>query len=143
MLAILLLAPIPLAHAAESRLGPGVFDPPALDLVVGESVTWTNGDDRPHTVTSSWDGGATFNAMLKPGEAFAWSFAVLGTWNVHCVPHAYEEDGAYVGMTQAIHVVEKQSFAGSGEPRESPLPLILAFAGLVAALFLRARRTRA
>ena len=64
-------------------------------------VTWTNNDDKPHTVTS--DTGDFDSGPIGPGEQWTWTFIQAGTYDYHCTYH--EE------MTGAVEVVavEKKS----------------------------------
>lgn len=132
--AIVLLAlacPTALA-AAEVRLGNGVFEPSVLNVEPGETVTWTNADTRAHTVTSSWDEGATFNKVLKPGESFSYTFPEAGTFDVHCVPHVVKEGDHYEGMVMRVEVA-----AAAAEPapaKSNDRALLLVGAGFLAIL---------
>lgn len=91
-LALLVLLPTAVAATEVKVLG-GFFDPAELTVSVGEDVVWTNEDGMPHTVTSTWDEGASFDAVLRGGESFAWTFADTGDFVVHCRPHAYPKIG--------------------------------------------------
>jgi plastocyanin len=48
-------------HAVE--IGDGFFSPASLTVAVGDTITWMNGDDSPHTVT----GGAFDSGNLDAG----------------------------------------------------------------------------
>jgi polyvinyl alcohol dehydrogenase (cytochrome) len=98
----------------------GFFEPATLDIRVGDEVTWVNEDAMPHTITSTWDDGATFDVTLKAGETFTHSFSAVGTWKVHCRPHAHaaEEGGELTGMVMTIDVTT----AGAGAVNESIIP---------------------
>jgi plastocyanin len=51
----------------------------------GQTVTWTNRDPVPHTVTSDdglWDSGD-----IAAGGSFSHRFAVPGTYAYHCTYH--------------------------------------------------------
>ena len=61
------------------------FDPPQIEVAVGDSVTWTNGDLAPHTATAidgEWDTGA-----LGMGDAARIIFRTPGRYPYHCVFH--------------------------------------------------------
>ena len=45
------------------------FDPAALTVPAGATVTWTNAGNRPHTVTA--DDGSFDSGRLDPGEQFS------------------------------------------------------------------------
>jgi plastocyanin len=48
------------------------FDPPRLEVVVGTTVTWTNDDPAPHTVTAK--DGSFDSGTLEPGQTFTFEF---------------------------------------------------------------------
>lgn len=64
------------------------FAPTTVYVNVGDSVTWTNGSDVDHTVTS--DSGTEL-ASDKVAEAatFDHTFAATGTFAYHCTIHDY------------------------------------------------------
>jgi len=68
------------------------FLPTSITLVIGvnNSVTWTNVDSAPHTVTAtSVPGGASmFNSGNLNSEAtFTYTFTVPGTYKYDCTYH--------------------------------------------------------
>jgi plastocyanin len=61
------------------------FSPAALNLKVGQQVTWTNKQQGvAHTVTA--DGGA-FDHPMPSGATFSFTFATAGTVAYHCRIH--------------------------------------------------------
>jgi plastocyanin len=59
----------------------------ALNIQAGQSVTWWNADDQPHTATASdvaWDTGT-----ISPGDASAFPFDEPGTYAYICTPHPW------------------------------------------------------
>lgn len=130
-LALVLAAPFAAAATGVKVLG-GFYDPGSIDVLVGEEVTWTNDDAMPHTVTSSWDEGATFDAPLKNGESYTTSFAEPGTYTVHCKPHAYfdEETGKWEGMVMTVQVLPLETGAGIAAPLKGTPGFGAAFAAL-------------
>ena len=114
-LAFLLALPVASAATEVKALG-GYFDPASLNVVVGEEVVWINEDSMPHTVTSTWDEGESFDAVIRGGESFSWTFQDNGDFVVHCRPHAYpNEDGSMEGMAMTIHVGPLESVGSIGE----------------------------
>lgn len=59
------------------------FLPGTLTIDPGESVTWVNNDDKPHTATGAdWDTGT-----IEPGQRATILFADAGTFNYSCQFH--------------------------------------------------------
>jgi plastocyanin len=57
-----------------------------VNLKVGGTVTWTNDDTTPHTVT---DNGGTFDSQSIAASAkFAHTFSTAGTYTYHCTFHS-------------------------------------------------------
>ena len=137
-LALLALLPIAAAAAEVKALG-GYFSPDAIEVVADEEVVWTNDDSMPHTITSTWDKGASFDAVLRGGESFSWAFDAPGDYVVHCRPHAYpNEAGGMDGMAMTIHVTALESSAAIHEVPGAGT--VIALLSLVAAVALFTRR---
>ena len=59
------------------------FEPAELRVPVGTTVTWTNTDPAPHTVT-----GDGFNTgPLEPGSTGTVTFDTAGTFDYFCAIH--------------------------------------------------------
>jgi plastocyanin len=71
-------------HAVE--IGDSVFSPASLTISVGDTVTWRNADDRPHTVTSN--DGAFDSGNLDEGQGFSFTFTEPGTYAYRCDYHS-------------------------------------------------------
>ena len=85
------------------------FDPAAVEIPVGATVTWTNTGAAPHTATAS-DG--TFDSgELAPGATFSHTFTAAGTFPYVCQIHPQ--------MTGTITVVEAAAVA-QGDEDEQP-----------------------
>lgn len=69
------------------------FDPPTLTVKAGTTVTWTNEDTVPHTVTAtdslSTDATTTglFDTQLGQGQSFSFTFSESGTYFYECTLH--------------------------------------------------------
>jgi plastocyanin len=61
------------------------FQPNALTVPVGSTVTWTNNDSTQHTVTA--DDGSFDSGILQQGGTFSQTFATAGTFAYHCTIH--------------------------------------------------------
>lgn len=70
-------------HSVES--GDGFFNPANLTITVGDTVTWTNADDSPHTATA--DGGTFDSGTLDSGATFSHTFTSVGTFTYVCSFH--------------------------------------------------------
>src|SRR5690349_6795981 len=64
------------APAAAVQIGNFTFKAQTLTVKPGTTVTWTNADDIPHTVTSN--NGLFKSKVLDTGEHFSFTFAKAG-----------------------------------------------------------------
>jgi len=61
------------------------FNPSALTVSVGTTVSWTNEDSAPHGIKS-----ANFNSsILGQGQTFEYKFETAGTYDYSCSIHPY------------------------------------------------------
>lgn len=81
------------------------FAPSVLQVLVGDTVAWQNGDVSNHTVTA--EDGAFDSGFLSPGSTFSLVFPRTGRFDYHCTIHKY--------MTGTV-VVVAVSLQGPGEP---------------------------
>jgi plastocyanin len=73
------------AGKAEVRIDNFSFSPSALKVKVGTEISWTNGDDIPHTVVSN---SPTFKSkVLGTGEKFKFTASKPGTYSYSCSIH--------------------------------------------------------
>ena len=73
---------------AAVTIGNFTFGPAALVVAPGTTVTWTNGDDIPHTVVS--DDKTTFKSkVLDSGDSFSFTFEKPGTYPYFCSIHPH------------------------------------------------------
>ena len=77
-------APVP---AAAVRIDNFTFKDPVVTVKPGTSVTWTNGDDIPHTVVSK--DGAFKSKVLDTGDHFSFTFAKPGQFGYFCSLHPH------------------------------------------------------
>ncbi|MEW6226020.1 MAG: cupredoxin domain-containing protein [Chloroflexota bacterium] len=68
--------------AAEIK---GFAYPADLTVATGGSVTWTNADGAPHTVT--FDDGTCASGSIGPGASVTVRYDVAGTFAFHCAIH--------------------------------------------------------
>ncbi len=62
------------------------FSPGALTVAPGATITWTNRDSAPHTVTSD-TGAWTDSGTLATGKSFSLTLTKPGTYAYHCAVH--------------------------------------------------------
>ncbi len=68
-------------------IGFAAVAPAHLDVLVGDTVHWTNDSVRTHTVTA--DDGAFDSGRLIPSATFDRAFTALGDTPYHCVIHPF------------------------------------------------------
>jgi plastocyanin len=64
------------------------FRPLTAYVNIGGTVTWTNGSDAAHTVTSD-AGSELASSTFGAGKTFKHTFATTGTFAYHCSIHTY------------------------------------------------------
>lgn len=63
------------------------FSPASVTVPAGTTITWTNQDTAPHTVTSDtglWDSGT-----VNTGGSYSRTFSTPGTFPYHCAIHPF------------------------------------------------------
>lgn len=89
----------PAAEGAEGavtvRIADLAFSPATARAATGETVTWTNDDSVPHTVTA--DDGSFDSGILDPGASFSWTFDQAGTFPYLCALHPQMQAEVVVG----------------------------------------------
>jgi plastocyanin len=78
-------APVP--AAAVVQIGNFTFKNPLVMVKPGTTVTWTNGDDIPHTVVSK--DGVFKSKVLDTGDRFSFTFAKPGQFGYFCSLHPH------------------------------------------------------
>lgn len=73
--------------AAAVQIGNFTFNDQILTVKQGTTVTWTNADDIPHTVTSST--GLFKSKVLDTGDHFSFTFAKPGQYGYFCSLHPH------------------------------------------------------
>jgi amicyanin len=86
-------APAPAAPAhgghsmsADVTMNDLAFSPADVTVPAGSTVTWTNKEDAPHTVTSK-GGGALKSKNLQKGDTYSHMFMTAGTYSYYCTVH--------------------------------------------------------
>ena len=84
-------APIPGGRTFEVQAtDQKTFSPRNLTVSVGDTVRWTSGPDKPHTVTfaaGSVITGRPISNLLGSGQSFQETFNTVGTFNYLCQLH--------------------------------------------------------
>ena len=63
------------------------FAPLTITIAAGTTVTWTNHDDEPHTVTSADNPRLFKSSALDSDDSFSFTFATPGTFKYFCSIH--------------------------------------------------------
>jgi len=75
-----------------------MFVPQATAINVGDTVTWTNYDTAPHTVTSTTDNFNVSSPMMQKGDKFSYTFTKAGVFTYYCEVHPFMVATIYVGV---------------------------------------------
>ncbi len=100
MLLILPVGLVATAHRAEAQMGTAVsisnfsFQPAAITVAAGTTVTWTNFDGAPHTVSA--DNGSFDSGTIGSGGSYSLTFTAPGTYTYHCNIHPSMTGVVYV-----------------------------------------------
>jgi plastocyanin len=81
--------------SGASTLTTDAYSPNPIQVSVGTTVTWTNDDAQPHTVTSGSNGqpdnkfnsSPNFTPLLNPGQTFSFTFTEAGNYPYFCALH--------------------------------------------------------
>jgi plastocyanin len=74
----------------SSALTDTAYQPNPLQINVGDTVTWTNDDSQPHTVTSgegATPDGRLDSSIMAPGATFSHTFTEGGEYPYFCLLH--------------------------------------------------------
>jgi plastocyanin len=119
---LLLVSSVAAASSATVRIGETNnryhFSPLTTFVNVGGKVTWTNGSDASHTVTSD-SGSELASATIGPGTTFSHTFMSTGTFAYHCSIHTYMVGKITVlaaGVALPATDTLSTSPAGTGDP---------------------------
>ena len=72
---------------AAVRIDNFTFKDPVVTVRPGTTVTWTNGDDIPHTVVAK--DGSFKSRVLDSGDHFSFTFAKAGQFGYFCPIHPH------------------------------------------------------
>ena len=78
----------PAASQAAVTIDNFAFKTPSITVTAGTTITWTNRDDIPHTVTADDGPPPTYRSHpLETGDHFSMSFEKPGTYHYFCSLH--------------------------------------------------------
>lgn len=63
------------------------YMPANMQVKVGTTVTWTNRDNVPHSIT--FKNGMKDSGLLAQGQSFSYTFNTPGTYQYYCTVHPY------------------------------------------------------
>jgi plastocyanin len=75
------------AKAQSIQIHNFAFAPAVLTVARGTTITWTNADEDPHTVTAT--GRAFHSAALDTGNRFSFTFNTPGEFAYFCSLHPH------------------------------------------------------
>ena len=82
---VLLIACAMSVAAADVTIRGQAFAPGIVEINVDDTVTWTNTEELPHTVSA--DDNSFSSGTLQNGQSFTHTFNVPGTFTYHCSFH--------------------------------------------------------
>jgi amicyanin len=96
------------------------FAPQVLTVTAGDSITWTNQDEAPHTVTTTSAPRAISSPMLSKGQSFTFRFTVPGTYSYYCAVHPDMRAQVVVNPAPAAPTTPRSSAKPSSSPPPQP-----------------------
>lgn len=76
----------PVTGVTHVQMASFAFVPANIEVPVGTTVTWTNQDTAPHTVTFR-DDALKSSSILRQGESYSYTFTKPGTYTYYCTVH--------------------------------------------------------
>ncbi len=77
------------AFAEQVVIDDYAFAPAQVTVKPGATITWTNRDDMPHTVTDAATPRAFRSDTLDTGDSFSFTFTRPGTYHYFCSLHPH------------------------------------------------------
>lgn len=75
------------AKTVQATIQNYAYHPDPIEVAVGTTVTWTNDDSVPHTVTGT-DQTVIKSPVINPGQSYSVTFDKAGSYDYHCEFHA-------------------------------------------------------
>lgn len=76
----------PVTGVTQVTMQSNTFEPASIQVRAGTTVTWTNQDSVPHTVTFQRT-GMQGSGLLAHGQTFTYTFTTPGTYTYLCTVH--------------------------------------------------------
>ena len=77
----------PVTDVTQLNIQNFAYQPANMQVRVGTTVTWTNQDNVPHSVT--FKNGMKDSGLLSQGQSFSYTFNTPGTYQYYCTVHPY------------------------------------------------------
>ena len=78
-------ASTPVTNVTEVTIANFAYAPSTIQVKVGTTVTWTNQDSAPHTLT--FKNGMKDSGWLRQGQSFSYAFTTPGPFDYYCTVH--------------------------------------------------------
>jgi amicyanin len=78
-------ASTPATNVTQVTIANFAYSPSNIQVSAGTTVTWTNQDSAPHTVT--FKNGMKDSGWLRQGQSFSYTFTTPGTFDYYCAVH--------------------------------------------------------
>lgn len=75
----------PVTGVTQVTMQNSAYQPANMQVRVGTTVTWTNRDMVPHSVT--FKNGMKESGLLSQGQSFSYTFTTPGTYQYFCTVH--------------------------------------------------------
>jgi len=95
------VAPV-FAADTEVKIDNFTFNPATITVKAGTTVTWTNGDDIPHTVVAT--AKAFKSKVLDTSDKFSFTFTTPGSYEYFCSLHPHMKASIVVEATTGENV---------------------------------------
>jgi plastocyanin len=118
-------AAVSIPSGASNPSNPPGYAPDKITVVIGvnNTVTWTNDDTAPHTVTSTSvpTGASSFDSgNLPAGQTFTYNFTMPGTYQYHCSYHSWMTGTVVVVAGSGASGVKVSIPSGASNPSNPP-----------------------
>ncbi len=78
---------VPVTGVTQLNIQNFAYQPANMQVRAGTTVTWTNQDNVPHSVT--FKNGMKDSGLLSHGQSFSYTFNTPGTYQYYCTVHPY------------------------------------------------------